>query len=205
MSEVLQGMNIKSVKYLHSSDKDKIVVSFEKNVNGNTAEIKATYSEPPRPEFAEAFDALRSDCAEIFEFDDVMKAKIVPYSISSVRTTKDGALQAIISVKLYISHYNSFSALNTPMLVEMTDENSDTVTNAFPAGTADKIRKVLSEAYMYITGKRAQMSLFEDEEDDDLSGGADEMASASGVHTETARSERIAGSSGPTGTNVSFN
>lgn len=37
MSEVLQGMNIKSVKYLHSSDKDKIVVSFEKNVNGNAA------------------------------------------------------------------------------------------------------------------------------------------------------------------------
>lgn len=202
MSEVLQGMNIKSVKYLSSSD--KVVVNFEKNVNGSTAEIKATYSEPPRPEFAEAFEALREDFTEIFEFSQDIAERIIPYAVT-VKTAKNGALQAIISAKIYIEQYNSYSALNTPMLVELTDENSDTVTNAFPANTADKIRKVLSEAYMYITGKRAQMSLFEDEEDDDLSGGADEMASASGVHTETARSERIAGSSGPTGTNVSFN
>ena len=202
MSEVLQGMNIKSVKYLSSSD--KVVVNFEKNVNGNTAEIKATYSEPPRPEFAEAFEALRPDFTEIFEFSQDVAERVIPYAVS-VKTAKNGALQATISAKIYIEQYNSYSALNTPMLVEMTDENSDTVTNAFPAGTADKIRKVLSEAYMYITGKRAQMSLFEDEEDDDLSGGADEMVPASGVHSETARSERIAGSSGPSGTNVSFN
>lgn len=202
MSEILQGMNIKSVKYLSSSD--KVVVNFEKNVNGNTAEIKATYSEPPRPEFAEAFEALRPDFTEIFEFSQDVAERVIPYAVS-VKTAKNGALQATISAKIYIEQYNSYSALNTPMLVEMTDENSDTVTNAFPAGTADKIRKVLSEAYMYITGKRAQMSLFEDEEDDDLSGGADEMVPASGVHTETARSERIAGSSGPSGTNVSFN
>lgn len=202
MSEVLQGMNIKSVKYLSSSD--KVVVNFEKNVNGSTAEIKATYSEPPRPEFAEAFEALRPDFTEIFEFSQDVAERVIPYAVS-VKTAKNGALQATISAKIYIEQYNSYSALNTPMLVEMTDENSDTVTNAFPAGTADKIRKVLSEAYMYITGKRAQMSLFEDEEDDDLSGGADEMVPASGVHTETARSERIAGSSGPSGTNVSFN
>ena len=202
MSEVLQGMNIKSVKYLSSSD--KVVVNFEKNVNGSTAEIKATYSEPPRPEFAEAFEALRPDFTEIFEFSQDVAERVIPYAVS-VKTAKNGALQATISAKIYIEQYNSYSALNTPMLVEMTDENSDTVTNAFPAGTADKIRKVLSEAYMYITGKRAQMSLFEDEKDDDLSGGADEMVPASGVHTETARSERIAGSSGPSGTNVSFN
>lgn len=203
MSEVLQGMNIKSVKYLHSSDKDKIVVSFEKNVNGNTAEIKATYSEPPRPEFAEAFEALRPDFTEIFEFSQDVAERVIPYAVS-VKTAKNGALQATISAKIYIEQYNSYSALNTPMLVEMTDENSDTVTNAFPAGTADKIRKVLSEAYMYITGKRAQMSLFEDEEDDDLSGGADEMVPASGVHTETARSERIAAASDGPG-KASFN
>lgn len=192
MSEVLQGMNIKSVKYLSSSD--KVVVNFENNVNGSTAEIKATYSEPPRPEFAEAFEALRPDFTEIFEFSQDVAERVIPYAVS-VKTAKNGALQATISAKIYIEQYNSYSALNTPMLVEMTDENSDTVTNAFPAGTADKIRKVLSEAYMYITGKRAQMSLFEDEEDDDLSGGADNMAPASGVHTETARSERIAAAS----------
>lgn len=192
MSEVLQGMNIKSVKYLSSSD--KVVVNFENNVNGSTAEIKATYSEPPRPEFAEAFEALRPDFTEIFEFSQDVAERVIPYAVS-VKTAENGALQATISAKIYIEQYNSYSALNTPMLVEMTDENSDTVTNAFPAGTADKIRKVLSEAYMYITGKRAQMSLFDDEEDDDLSGGADEMVPASSVHTETARSERIAGAS----------
>lgn len=201
MSEVLQGMNIKSVKYLSSSD--KVVVNFEKNVNGSTAEIKATYSEPPRPEFAEAFEALRPDFTEIFEFSQDVAERVIPYAVS-VKTAKNGALQATISAKIYIEQYNSYSALNTPMLVEMTDENSDTVTNAFPAGTADKIRKVLSEAYMYITGKRAQMSLFEDEEDDDLSGGADEMVPASGVHTETARSERIAAASDGPG-KASFN
>ena len=192
MSEVLQGMNIKSVKYLSSSD--KVVVNFEKNVNGSTAEIKATYSEPPRPEFAEAFEALRPDFTEIFEFSQDVAERVIPYAVS-VKTAKNGALQATISAKIYIEQYNSYSALNTPMLVARTDENSDIVTNAFPAGTADKIRKVLSEAYMYITGKRAQMSLFEDEEDDDLSGGADNMAPASGVNTETARSERIAAAS----------
>lgn len=201
MSEVLQGMNIKSVKYLSSSD--KVVVNFENNVNGSTAEIKATYSEPPRPEFAEAFEALRPDFTEIFEFSQDVAERVIPYAVS-VKTAKNGALQATISAKIYIEQYNSYSALNTPMLVEMTDENSDTVTNAFPAGTADKIRKVLSEAYMYITGKRAQMSLFEDEEDDDLSGGADEMVPASGVHTETARSERIAAASDGPG-KASFN
>lgn len=201
MSEVLQGMNIKSVKYLSSSD--KVVVNFENNVNGSTAEIKATYSEPPRPEFAEAFEALRPDFTEIFEFSQDVAERVIPYAVS-VKTAKNGALQATISAKIYIEQYNSYSALNTPMLVEMTDENSDTVTNAFPAGTADKIRKVLSEAYMYITGKRAQMSLFDDEEDDDLSGGADEMVPASGVHTETARSERIAAASDGPG-KASFN
>lgn len=192
MSEILQGMNIKSVKYLSSSD--KVVVNFEKNVNGSTAEIKATYSEPPRPEFAKAFEDLRADFIKIFEFPQDITERVVPYAVT-VKTSKNGALQAIISAKVYIEQYNSYSALNTPMLIEMTNENSENVTNTFPAGTADKIRKVLSEAYMYITGKRAQMSLFEDEEDDDLSGGADEMVPASSVHTETARSERIAAAS----------
>ncbi len=146
---------------------------------------------------------MRPDFTEIFEFSQDVAERVIPYAVS-VKTAKNGALQATISAKIYIEQYNSYSALNTPMLVEMTDENSDTVTNAFPAGTADKIRKVLSEAYMYITGKRAQMSLFDDEEDDDLSGGADEMVPASGVHTEAARSERIAAASDGPG-KASFN
>ncbi|WP_157949802.1 hypothetical protein, partial [Megasphaera stantonii] len=100
--------------YLSSSD--KVVVNFEINVNGSTAEIKATYSEPPRPEFAEAFEALRPDFTEIFEFSQDVAERVIPYAVS-VKTTKNGALQATISAKIYIEQHNSYSALNTPMLV----------------------------------------------------------------------------------------
>lgn len=204
MMEELKGIDIKKIKYSDSAE--KLVIYFDKNINGNLVEYQATYSETPRPEFIRALSDLAGDVADILDFSgfEGMVDRIHPFGLT-IRRKNDGALQAIISAKLDVPQYGTCIAVNTPILAEMTADNKGEGGNYFNAATVKKIQNVLNETYLYITGKRAQMSLFEDEEDDDLSGGADEMVPASGVHTETARSERIAGSSGPSGTNVSFN
>ena len=194
MMEEMQGIDIKSIKYSKSGK--KLIINFDKNMNGNLVEYQATYTEEPRPEFIRAFSDLAGDVLDILDFSNIegMIDRIHPYGLT-IRRKNDGALRAIITAKLDVPQYNTCIAINTPILTEMNTDNKGEGGNYFNAATVKRIQNVLNETYLYITGKRAQMSLFEDEEDDDLSGGADEMVPASGVHTETARSERIAAAS----------
>nr|DAI65745.1 MAG TPA: hypothetical protein [Caudoviricetes sp.] len=193
MMEEMQSIDIKSIKYSKSGQ--KLIINFDKNVNGNLVEYQATYTEEPRPEFVRAFSDLAGDVLDILDFSKIegMIDRIHPYGLTIRRQKSDGALRAIITAKLDVPQYNTCIAINTPILTEMTSDNKGESGSYFNAATVKKIQNVLNETYLYITGKRAQMSLFE--EDDDLSGGADEIVPASGVHTETARSERIAAAS----------
>lgn len=62
--------------------------------------------------------------------------------------------------------HNTSTALNTPMLIEQSDDNADGG-GCFNQGTVYKIRRIIEEAIIFIKGNRAQMKLFEQEKEDD--------------------------------------
>ena len=155
-------MNIKKIKYSESAG--KITINYEKNTNGNMVEYTATFSEQSRPEFYEAFQDLDIDVLAILDID-IARERIHPYGIT-LKDNKSGLTQAIISAKMDIPPHNTSTALNTPMLIEQSDDNADGG-GCFNQGTVYKIRRIIEEAIIFIKGNRAQMKLFEQEKEDD--------------------------------------
>lgn len=62
--------------------------------------------------------------------------------------------------------HNTSTTLNTPMLIEQSDDNANDG-GCFNQGTVYKIREVIKEALLFIKGNRAQMKLFEQEKEED--------------------------------------
>ena len=117
-----------------------------------------------RPEFYEAFQDLDIDVLAILDID-IARERIHPYGIT-LKDNKSGLTQAIISAKMDIPLHNTSTALNTPMLIEQSDDNADGG-GCFNQGTVYKIRRIIEEAIIFIKGNRAQMKLFEQEKEDD--------------------------------------
>lgn len=155
-------MNIKKIKWSESAG--KITINYEKNTNGNMVEYTATFSKQARPEFYEAFQDLDIDVLAILDID-IARERIHPYGIT-LKDNKSGLTQAIISAKMDIPLHNTSTALNTPMLIEQSDDNADGG-SYFNKDTVYKIRRIIEEAIIFIEGNRAQMKLFEQEKEED--------------------------------------
>lgn len=155
-------MNIKKIKWSESAG--RITINYEKNTNDNMVEYTATFSEQARPEFYEAFQALDIDVLAILDIDIALE-RIHPYGIT-LKDNKSGLIQAIISAKMDIPLHNTSTALNTPMLIEQSDDNANDG-SYFNKDTVYKIKKIIEEAIIFINGNRAQMKLFEQEKEED--------------------------------------
>jgi len=148
---------INKVKYMEGTG--KISVDFSRTVDGHTAQLSGIYDEQAEPEFYEALDALLNPALAILELKaDDFSDRLHPYGVT-YKYGKDGTISAIISSKLDVGETQV--AINTPLRSCGGSEEADEKTHLFDAKTVQTLQNLQQYTMAYISGKRAQMSLFD--------------------------------------------
>ncbi|WP_427112977.1 hypothetical protein [Megasphaera sueciensis] len=154
--EQTSSMQIKKVKY--SENAGKISVEFSKTADGHTAEYSGTFDEQAEPAFYSTLDKLLDPVLQILAFNPKeFEDRIHPYGVT-YKYGKDGTMSAIISSKLDVNETQI--AINTPIRSCKT-ENTEESASYFNEDTVKVLQTLQQLTENYLQGKRAQMSLFE--------------------------------------------
>lgn len=150
-------IKIKKIKVTDSTR--KIEIDCE-NKNGGE-DIKGIFSEPAHPDFYAAMDALAEPAAEILEAPELAD-RLKPVAVT-FRYTADGSMSAILTVKLQM-WLGDETVINTPLRKSYVDGDSQReLAQELSAGTVKRLWALEAEARKYLTGKRAQKNLFEED------------------------------------------
>jgi hypothetical protein len=154
-------IEIKDVKMKGNTD---VKVSFIESDNGKVTEYVVSSNEAPRPEFIQAMCSLAPDLMEIIGISvtDGDKADERTNVLGcSFKHTADGNFNAVIKGTIYVPWLDADVAINTP---NIGTRPKDAPLGAYLSDSTErKLRKVLKEAELYVSGKRAQEVLFDDE------------------------------------------
>ncbi|WP_427112413.1 hypothetical protein [Megasphaera sueciensis] len=154
-----QNSSIQINKVKYSENAGKISIEFSKTADGHIAEYSGVFDEPAEPEFYNALSSLLDPVLKILEFNPKeFKERIHPYGVT-YKHKKDGDMMAIISSKLDIDETQI--AINTPIRSCGESQEDENKTSCFDQETIDKLKNLLHQTENYLKGKRAQMSLFE--------------------------------------------
>lgn len=156
---------IKTKKIKATDSTGKIEIDCE-NKNG-AEDIKSIFSELAHPDFYAAMDALAEPAAEILEAPELAD-RLKPVAVT-FRYTADGSMSAILTVKLQM-RLGDETVINTPLRKSYVDGDSQReLAQELSAGTVKRLWALEAEARKYLTGKRAQGNLFEDDEQETAS------------------------------------
>lgn len=153
------GLRIKKVKNVESVH--KIIVEYERVKNGRCEVVTLVSDDPADADFYHAFKALKESVCGILEINSIDFAdRVTPYGVT-FKYDKSDVMGAIISAKFDLPDAGTSIALNTPMRKCLPDEKTDGL--FFTETTTNLLWELESEARKYVSGKRAQMSLFGEE------------------------------------------
>lgn len=154
-------IEIKDVKMKGNTD---VKVSFIESDDGKVTEYVVSSNEAPRPEFIKAMCSLAPDLMGIIgiAITDGEKAdERTNVQGCSFKHTGDGNFNAVIKGTIYVPWLDADVAINTP---NIGTRPKDAPLGAYLSDSTErKLRKVLKEAELYVSGKRAQEVLFDDE------------------------------------------
>ena len=157
-------IEIKDVKMKGNTD---VKVSYiESDNDGKVTEYVVSSNEAPRPEFIQAMCSLAPDLMGIIGISvtdgDKADERTNVLGCSFKRSPYgNGNFNAVIKGTIYVPWLDADVAINTP---SVGTRPKDAPLEAYlSVSTERKLRKVLKEAELYVTGKRAQEVLFNDE------------------------------------------
>lgn len=165
-----KSVKINKVKYNESED--KIFVAYTQNIDGKTDIRTSKSNDKAAPEFYTALNALRSHAGGILGFTEAQIAVLVPHTVT-FSYTKNDIMGAIISCK-YSTPNAKVININTPLMYCPEDEVDAQSLGYFDEETVKALWEVEMQTRKYLDGKRAEMSLFDDEEEADESDNSDE-------------------------------
>ena len=147
---------VNKVKY--QKVENKILAEYLIQRNGQFDAVKLLSSEEAAPEFYNALDTLIPSVCEILELPrDLFEDRITPLAVA-FKYDAAGNMGAIITSVLYLPETKEEVAVNTPL--HWCRKNAEGAHVSFTDGTEERLRELESEARRYISGQRAQMSLF---------------------------------------------
>lgn len=153
------GLRIKKVKNVESDG--KIMIEYERIKNGHCDVVTLVSGDAADPSFYDALTSLAASVCGILELDlRDFEERIEPYGVT-FKYDKSDVMSAIISANLELPHAETSISLNTPIRKCAPDE--ETAGLFFTEATARLLWALESEARKYVSGKRAQMSLFGEE------------------------------------------
>ncbi len=152
------AIKIKKVKVIDSMQKIKIEYTEVHDDIEN--EMAGTFNEQAAPEFYKAFEKLRTAVVNILELDKFkgIEKRLTPYGVT-FHYSKDGTMGAIISSSLELPDAGATTVINTPMR-KCDPDDGEMEALYFTEATAKALWKLETETRKYLSGKRAQMSLF---------------------------------------------
>lgn len=152
------------VKDVMLKDLSHVKVSYtESKKDGSTTDYVVTSDQAPRPEFIGAVEDLAPDIMKIIGIECVGTETPDYYTNMkgvSFKHLQDGGFNAVLKAVIYVPWLESDVAINSPLMGTKPKENA--LGAYFGADTEKKLRTVLSEALLYIKGKRAQEVLFDE-------------------------------------------
>lgn len=144
---------------------DKIYIAYEKeNDNGDWDKYTLRCADDPKPEMFEALEELRQDVVQICELqqgtETVLDVTGVSFSYS------DGIMGAVITAQKTLMTANAPLNINTPSLPAQPygEGNEQPI---LPPETVSRLENLKNECELYIEGDRKQMSLFNDNQDNE--------------------------------------
>lgn len=157
MSEKDVSLKIKSVKVMEAVEKIKIV--YIDTSNNKYDELTGIFSDEPAPEFYNAMGKLNAVAAGICKFDNEYAKRLHVYGVT-YKYNKDSEMSAMLHCKMELPDTDQSLVFNTPMRKCAPD---DVTEGLFLSDTAAKaLWNMELETRKYISGKRAQISLFGD-------------------------------------------
>lgn len=148
---------IKKIKIIESTG--KIEIDCIRRREQGEDEVKGLFAEQAAPEFYEAMKALTLPGANILEAPE-LAPRLVPFAVT-YHYDKDDTMGAIITMKLKLPESKTETVVNTPM---RKCAKSDTPKGPVLTATAARaLWNLEAEARKYLTGKRAQKNLFEED------------------------------------------
>lgn len=167
------------VRFKKISTKDKkVIVTYEKNVNGNWDEYSFSSSERAKPSFYEAIKKLAPHVIDLCELPSEYLSRIEAKGVSFSYGGDMDVMGATITASMELDHSNCNLNLNTPHKPS-APYNSEQEEPFDDQCLSDECVACLDnlcyEAQIYIDGEREQISLFPDNkgETKELSGRPD--------------------------------
>ena len=149
---------IKKVKYSHKAE--KIAIVYERQRDGHSDELSLLSDEEAAPEFYAALEALTGSVCNILEISMMdFKNRITPYGVT-FHYDKDDVMGAMISFRLDTPIAGDCIHANTPMRKCAPDDTS--VGTFFSRETTKALWEIEHQAQKYISGHRAQVTLFDE-------------------------------------------
>lgn len=165
----MNNIRIKKVKHMDSVG--KIIIEYERLRDEHCDLVTLASDEEAAPEFYDAFDCLTGPVLNILEIEEnklkstvPLLDRITPYGVT-FHYDKNDVMGAVISVKFSLPEAGSEVVINTPMRKCKPDEQTEG--SFFTESMAKFLWGLEGEARKYVSGKRAQMSLFGENGDTD--------------------------------------
>ena len=157
MSEKDVSLKIKSVKVMEATEKIKVV--YKDTSNNKDDELTGIYSDKASPEFYSTMEKLNAIAAGICQFTDEYAKRLRVYGVT-YHYSKDGTMGAMLHCKMELPDTEQELVFNTPMRKCAPDDITE---GLYLSDTAAKaLWDMETEIRKYISGKRAQISLFGD-------------------------------------------
>jgi len=143
-------------------DGSTVTIRFSRSTGESTKEaIEVISEEAPLPEFIGALDALAPHVVSLCEFPEeyLKDLKVIAISISDT----EGLMGAVISAKKKLKSSRSPFIIHTPHKTDL-DPSRKLTQKTLTIEQSTAIRNLIAEAERFLSGKRAQRTMFEDPE-----------------------------------------
>lgn len=121
-----------------------------------SADFSGDFRESPDPRFTNAMLALKNSVAEILELPNESE-RLIPFAVK-FRYTGDGTIGATISAALALDSANQKVTINTPF--RWADKEDGHNKKCLNPAQVEMLETLIREAQEYLTGHKAQTSLF---------------------------------------------
>ena len=152
-------IKVKKVKYMESVG--KIIIAYDRIRDGHCDVVTLVSDEEAAPEFYDSFKSLILPTCGLMDFKaEDFENRVVPYGVA-YHYDKNDVMGAVISFKLHNLNDNTEAPVNTPMRKCKPDDTAEGL--FFSESMAKFLWALELQARKYISGKRAQTTLFDEE------------------------------------------
>lgn len=149
-------------------------IKFDEYNEGRVKECDIGFSEPPKPSFSDTFSSLIFVAHEVMGLnrikitDDKNGINLIRCNGIEFKQKSDGTKAARLFCEYYSEQADAYTAINTPFLLFAQIEEENGRKGFFTEDQQEIIQTVYDETVNYLKGERAQITLEEAAEEEEI-------------------------------------